>query len=441
MVMNPFEQKVDTYISDHHLLSRDSKYLVALSGGADSVALLRCLLSLGYHLEAVHCNFRLRGEESDCDETFCRSLCQDMGIPFHVVHFDTREYASLHKISIEMAARNLRYSYFERLREDIDAEGICVAHHQNDVAETILLNIVRGTGISGLEGIHAKNGYILRPMLSVCREDVIHYLSSLDQSYVTDSTNLVADVKRNKIRLQILPLLEELNPAIVKQLCVLGQQAHEASKVIDDTLHHYSLQEEILIDSLQQESSPEYALYFFLKDRGFTGKQIRTIAQSLSLPTGTKWISSSHELVIDRGRLIVHTLADIPTKRFRIPEMGRYVYDDDLTITLKQEEKTPQWQIPRAKWHIAVDADRLTLPFLLRPAQEGDRLKPLGMNGSKLVSDLLTDHKKSTIEKERQLVLEDANHQLIWVLGVRTSQDSRITDTTKHIIDIEVEQS
>ncbi len=436
--MNLFEQKVDLYINRQQLLYKGRKYLVALSGGADSVALLRCLCHLGYTLEAIHCNFKLRGDESDRDEAFCKSLCQKLNIPFHVVHFDTKAYATLHKISIEMAARNLRYSYFERLRVDIDAEGICVAHHQNDVAETILLNMVRGTGISGLEGIHPKNGNILRPMLSVSRQEVLNYLSAINQPYVTDSSNLVPDVKRNKIRLQVLPLLEELNPAIIHQLSILGEQAHEASKVIGASLKDYSLREEASINDLLREPSTEYAVYFFLKDKGFTGKQIRQIAQSLDSPTGTKWISASHELVIDRGRLIVHTVNDLPTKHLRIPEEGRYVYNDNLSITLRPTVRTSEWQIPKTSLHIALDADKVAMPLVLRPTSEGDRFKPLGMKGSKLVSDLLTDCKKSIIEKERQLVLVDANQQIIWVVGVRPNHACRITDTTQNILDITI---
>ena len=434
--MTLLEEKVDLYIKRQQLLYKGKKYLVALSGGADSVALLRSLKRLGYTLEAVHCNFKLRGEESNRDEAFCKSLCQELNIPFHVVHFGTKSYAALHKISIEMAARDLRYSYFERLRADIDAEGICVAHHQNDVAETILLNMVRGTGISGLEGIHPKKGNILRPMLSVNRQEVLDYLATLNQTYITDSSNLIPDVKRNKIRLQILPLLEELNPSIIKQFSILGEQAHEASKVINASLKDYSQQEDVSIETLLQESSPEYAIYFFLKNRGFSGKQIRQIAVSLDSPTGTKWVSTSHELVLDRGRLVVHTLSDLPSKLLRLPEEGRYIYNDHLSITLRQIDRTPDWKIPKTSQHVALDASKVALPLVLRPTREGDRIKPLGMKGSKLISDLLTDCKKSIIEKERQLVLVDANQQIVWVVGIRPNQDCRITDTTQSVFDI-----
>ena len=159
--------KVKKYIEKHQLLSFDKHYIVALSGGADSVCLLLAMLRLGYHIEAVHCNFHLRQEESNRDESFVVDLCKKYDIALHLIHFDTRTYAKVHKISVEMAARELRYSYFERLRQDIEFDGICVAHHQNDSAETVLLNLIRGTGIHGLTGINPCNGYIIRPLLCV----------------------------------------------------------------------------------------------------------------------------------------------------------------------------------------------------------------------------------------------------------------------------------
>lgn len=204
-----FIQKVREYIQDQHLLTSTKElYLVALSGGADSVALLLSLRALGYQVEACHCNFHLRGEESNRDEQFCVKLCERLAIPLHRIHFDTRSYATLHKESIELAARNLRYRYFEQLRQDMNAEGICVAHHRDDSVETVLINLVRGTGINGLTGISSRNGNILRPLLCVNKEEILAYLEEKNESYITDSSNLVDDVVRNKIRLRILPLLK-----------------------------------------------------------------------------------------------------------------------------------------------------------------------------------------------------------------------------------------
>ena len=182
--------KVSGFIGKHQLLSRDGLHLVALSGGADSVALLLILLRLGYRVEAVHCNFRLRGSESDRDEQFVKDLCEKNGVALHLIHFDTTEYASLHQVSIEMAARELRYGYFRQLCQDIGAETVCVAHHRDDTVETLLMNMLRGSGIHGLTGIRPRNGQIVRPLLCVNRQDIELFLHSIGQSHVTDSTNL-----------------------------------------------------------------------------------------------------------------------------------------------------------------------------------------------------------------------------------------------------------
>lgn len=170
------------YIEDRRLLDKSRLQLVALSGGADSVALLMLLRDLGYRLEAVHCNFQLRGDEADRDEDFCQSLCDELAIPLHRAHFDTRAYAQLHGISIEMAARQLRYAYFRQLREAIGAEAICVAHHRDDSVETILLNLIRGTGIHGLTGMKPRQGDVVRPLLCVSRADLVSYLDGLGRS-------------------------------------------------------------------------------------------------------------------------------------------------------------------------------------------------------------------------------------------------------------------
>ena len=227
------KQKVSEYIRKRGLLKPEGHYLVALSGGADSVCLLLLLKQLGYSVEAIHCNFHLRGEESGRDESFCRQLCDEQQIKLHLVHFDTQAYAQLHKVSIEMAARQLRYRHFAHLCCDLQFQGVCVAHHQDDVAETVLMNLIRGTGIKGLSGIKPLqsmifqlNGQddstfqlpIIRPMLCVSRDEITDFLNQIGQTYVTDSTNLIPDVQRNKIRLQVLPLLREINPSVSRNI-------------------------------------------------------------------------------------------------------------------------------------------------------------------------------------------------------------------------------
>ena len=209
---------VQRFIEEKDLFNLQDKVLVALSGGADSVALLRILLSLGYTCECAHCNFHLRGLESDRDESFVRQLCEEHSIPLHVTHFDTSAYAKEHHLSIEMAARELRYEWFEHIRKEIEASVIAVAHHRDDSVETFLLNLMRGAGINGLKGIPVKNGYIVRPLLSVSRDVILDYLQAINQGYVTDSTNLEDEYMRNKIRLNILPLMKEVNPSVMETI-------------------------------------------------------------------------------------------------------------------------------------------------------------------------------------------------------------------------------
>ena len=189
-------KRVEDFIHKQQLFANDARILVALSGGADSVALLRILLQLGHHCHAIHCNFHLRSEESDRDELFVTELCHSLGVKCEVVHFDTTNYATEHKLSIEMAARELRYQEFERIRQAHHLDVIAVAHHQDDAVETLLLNLLRGAGINGLTGIRAKNGFVVRPLLCLTRDEIISFLDHLSQSYVTDSTNLTDEYAR-----------------------------------------------------------------------------------------------------------------------------------------------------------------------------------------------------------------------------------------------------
>jgi len=207
-------KKVKEFIEKEDLFSKQDKILVALSGGADSVALTRILITLGYHCEAAHCNFELRGEESDRDEDFVRNFCRSLNIKCHSIHFETRRYADQQSISIEMAARELRYNWFSKICEESDCQVVAVAHHKDDSVETMLLNLIRGTGINGLLGIRPKNGNVVRPLLCASRQEVVAYLHRMNQTYVTDSTNLEDEYTRNKIRLNLLPLMEEINPSV-----------------------------------------------------------------------------------------------------------------------------------------------------------------------------------------------------------------------------------
>lgn len=441
--MQKFIHRIEDFISRNHLLEKDGKYLVALSGGADSVTLLWVLHELRYQIEACHCNFQLRGAESDRDEQFCVQLCEQLGIPLHRIHFDTRLYAEVHKESIELAARNLRYRYFAQLKEDVEADGICVAHHQDDTVETVLINLIRGAGIQGLTGISAKNGDILRPLLCVDRKEILAYLEEKGQDYVTDSTNLVDDVVRNKIRLNIIPMLKEINPAASKNIAQAARHLEEANKMLSSIAICGEKSEDgtlrVAVLEIESAASAEYALYSSLLPYGFRGKAITEILASLH-STGKTWTSETHQLVIDRDCILIREKQTETFQGMKIPETGCYVLPRGEKIKLSISERETDFSPSKEKFLITLDADAVTFPLHLRLAQNGDTFHPFGMKGKKLVSDYLTDRKKNLFEKQSQLVLEDAKGQIIWVVGERTSELCKIKEDTKKILYIQVSQ-
>lgn len=426
-----------------HLLRKEGKYLVALSGGADSVFLTHVLHRLGYAIDAAHCNFHLRGEESDRDEAFCKNLCERLGIALHIVHFDTKTYADLHKVSIEMAARDLRYNYFEQLRKDIGADGICVAHHMEDSVETVLMNIIRGTGLNGLTGISPRNGHILRPMLNVTREEIEQYLDACGEEYVTDSTNLEAVALRNKIRLEVMPLLKTINPSVCEDIAKMSARLAEASKVMDDAMQDAANRvcNDNIIDTgkLLNEVSPEMVLFHILSPYGFQPAQIENISSSLTcLKTGSTWKSDSHELLFNRGSLIIEKINNPETREYKIPETGTYNLGDGLRISVKMVDIDDGFVIPKTSDTVAVDAEKVRFPLTIRHAANGDRFIPFGMKGSKLISDYLTNKKKTLFEKRQQRVITDAEGRVVWLIGERTDNRFRITGQSKKAVILSV---
>ncbi len=428
--------KVERYIEKHKLLNSNDLYIIALSGGADSVALLLLLKNAHFNVHAAHCNFRLRGDESDRDEAFCVELCQRLGVELH----DTREYAELHKVSIEMAARELRYKWFEQLRQDIGAAGICVAHHRDDSVETVLLNLVRGTGLRGLTGIQPRYGNILRPLLCVSRAEIEAFLAEKGQKYVTDSTNLEADVQRNIVRLEVLPLLRKLNPAVAENIQRTAENLVEAQQVLNVAIAKIDDSNILNLNDIEIYGSSEYLTFEWLKKYGFNGNQVRQI---LEAETG-KIISSmtGYDVLKDRGRLIVEPALE-PFKPMRIPEEGTYVMggSDAEFVGKNTENKTLRVRkMPvyvSKDPHIAtLDATKVSFPLTVRRVEEGDWMQPYGMKGRKLLSDLMTDLKMTVFEKRRQLVIVDSQGVIVWAIGLRIADFVAVSDATTTVIEV-----
>lgn len=421
--------KVSAYINKHKLLNANDLYIVALSGGADSVALLLLLKEGGFNVHAAHCNFLLRGSESDRDESFCVDLCRQLGVELHRAHFATREYAEAHKVSVEMAARELRYNWFEQLRKDIGAVGICVAHHRDDSVETVLLNMIRGTGLRGLTGIQPRNGYVLRPLLCVSRDEIEHFLAKRGQKYVIDSTNLETDVKRNKVRLQVLPLLRTLNPAVSDNIQRMVENVAEAQIVLDSLLDNFKKHNTLELSELEKYGSSEYVIYEWLKNYGFNGTQAQ---QVLEAETG-KIMSSSqgYDVLKDRERLIIERTLK-PFNPIRIPEEGMYVLDEKMRLSLRKCAA----YVSKKPFVATFDAQKVVFPLTVRRVEEGDWMIPFGMRGRKLLSDLMTDRKMTVFEKRRQLVVVDAQDVIVWAVGLRIADSVAVAETTQSVLEL-----
>ena len=419
------QQRIKQYIEKEDLFSSGSKILIALSGGADSVALLCILHAAGYPCEAAHCNFHLRGEESNRDEQFVRQLCKKYGIHLHTIDFDTTRYAAEKHISIEMAARELRYNWFEEIRNQCRADVVAIAHHPDDSVETILLNLIRGTGITGLLGIRPRNGVIVRPLLCINREEIMRYLQSIGQDYVTDSTNLEDEYTRNKIRLNLLPLMQTINPSVKNSLIETGNYLSDVATIynryIEEAKTRIATTEGIRICELVKEPAPEALLFEILHPLGFNSAQIKDIVHSLHGQSGKQFSSKEWRVIKDREFLLLEKIQS--EDKEELP----------FQIIKEEKEYTSDFQIPRKKGTACFDADKLDGTISYRKWRTGDTFIPFGMKGKKKVSDYLTDRKFSISQKERQWVL-CCGERIAWLIGERTDNRFRIDETTRRVV-------
>ena len=413
-------------ITQKAVFQQDDLVLVAVSGGADSVALLLILQELGYRLEALHCNFHLRSEESDRDMDFVLNLCERLGILLHVCHFQTADYARQQGISIEMAAREQRYDWFREMAKTRKAQAIAVAHHRDDQAETLLLNIIRGTGLRGLAGMQYVNGFIRRPLLDISRADILDYLRDKNQDYVTDSTNLEREAVRNRIRLDILPALAQLNPNISETLSRLSGNIQDALPIYEKGLDASQKESRPAVDKTEGESIAYRTLPFGISEAtltllheatqgcGFNRTQLQDI---LLAGTGKMIETCTHRLLRDRDTFILHHKAiPCPTPTY---EMKVVPVEEVGSMT---------------SGNAYLDKDLVTLPLQQRTYIQADRFTPFGMRGTQLVSDYLTNLKLNRFEKEMQQVVTDADGHIVWILGHASDNHYRISTATREVL-------
>lgn len=428
----------------------NGSFIVGVSGGADSMVLLYILRKLGYKCLAVHCNFLLRDEESERDENAVRAFCKAQEIDLHVERFETSRIAAAQKISIELAARDLRYSLFEKLRLERGYDYIAVAHHRDDQIETVFMNMLRGCGIRGVAGMKPKNGVIVRPFLTVSREDIESFAEKHMIYFVTDSTNEKTIYKRNKVRLQLLPLLEEIHPGFRETLNRTITNLQDAEEYYHEGV--YNAKKRVLlsdkqvndhlfidIESLKKEQSPRTLLFEILSPLGFNLNTIESILQSLDSDSGLKFYSSTHRIVKDRNTLQIDLI--------QIKSDDVYYIDHNQTellspvhLSFETIADIPDEVIEKSKQIAMFDLEKLQFPLVLRHWKQGDRMVPLGMKGRKKISDIFTNLKYSLYQKEDAWLLCSGDN-IIWLVGERLDDRYKINGSTKRIYKIILEQN
>ena len=440
-------EKVREFIHKENLIPNNTKVIVGLSGGMDSMVLLDILILLGYRCTAAHCNFHLRGEESDRDENFVKKWCKSIDIPFTSINFDTKQYAVDRKISIEMAARELRYNWFETLRRHHQADFIAVAHHKDDSVETVLLNLIRGTGIKGLTGISPKNGYIVRPLLGISRSEIEKYISERDIPYVTDSTNNEDLYLRNALRLNVLPILEKLNPSVKDTIYRTSKNVTEAEKVYSDSIQKAIKKafndNKIDINVLRHTASPRSVLFELLTPYNFTPSTIEDISESINSISGKIFFSErgsysenkKYRLIKDSNFFLFEEVKEKceEDETYSIEEGIREI---NSPINLKIKELRAPVEIKYNRHFLYVDAEKIKYPLKLRKWRTGDWFIPFGMRGRKKLSDYFTDRKFSLKDKDDAWILT-SSEDIVWIVGERNDDRFRITEDTKKIIIIE----
>lgn len=432
--LSPLARSADALLRDNDVVPSRSLLLCGLSGGADSVALVLVLKELGYDLVALHCNFHLRGDESDADEAFVRRFCQAHAVPLRIKHFDTRAEAAAHGESIEMAARRLRYEWFRAVKDELSDRSadsrdayVCVAHHADDNVETFLLNLIRGAGLRGLSGMRVVNHQgVVRPLLEVSRTDIEAYLRERGESFAVDSTNADTRYRRNKVRHELLPLLRTMNPSVERTL----RHTMFCMRQADDLL-------------LSAQGDEHYHLLRKLMDQGFSKTQAE---QMQSAREGTFVITTHHPhcpgaevmLTRHRGKLIVgpvpRHIAPTPLLNPTTPLEG-VVPSFDFPALLLTARRMPVDAVVtlRDKQQGVFDVAQLRGPLIVRSVEPGDRFRPFGLRGTKLVSDYLTDRHRSRLDKLAALVLCD-DEGILWLLGETIDQRAAVTAKTTEVL-------
>lgn len=433
-------QKVlEDFFKTYPQVAATHRFLLAVSGGLDSTVLAELFYRAKLDFSIAHCNFHLRGEDSNRDERFVRTIAEKYQVKIFVQEFDTQKYATAHKTGIEDAARRLRYSWFDQLMCSEGFDWLVTAHHQNDSIETFLFHLLRGTGLSGLHGILPIRGYIIRPFISVLRQEIEDFAQQNKMDFCEDITNIDTTFTRNHIRHRLIPLLQTMKPQF---LTVMGNTIERLQGV--EKIYQKSIQQirnevvtsypnaiEISIEKLLKTASPETVLFEILSEYGFNSAVVQSVSKSLEGASGKIFYSDEFQMVKDRNVLIISAKNSDDGVVYTIEEGQKSIH---LPIELTFETKllNDDFIIPKTLQTACFDADKLKFPLQLRRWKKGDYFVPFGMKGRKKLSDFFSDNKLSLIDKQNVWLL-CSSYDVIWVVGWRIDERYRVGAETKRI--------
>ena len=419
---------------------KESKLLIAISGGVDSVVLSHLCHKLKLNISLAHCNFNLRGNESDADEDFVMELAENLNLEVFVESFDTQKYADDNKRSIQMAARELRYQWFEDLAEQLKFDYILTAHHADDNLETFLINFTRGTGLEGLTGIPEINDVFVRPLLQFLSEDIHNFAKENNIKWRDDSSNASTKYLRNKLRHDVIPILKEINPSLLQSFQNTLSNLNDTADIVEESMESFlkrainTIEEHYVafnISEFKKVNNPKAYLFEALKNYGFT--EWNDVVNLLNAETGKQVFSATHRLIKNREHLLLSEIFSDKSIAFAVSEndmqvetpFGILFFDEVDSISEKQTNT------------IFVDKNQLTFPLTIRKYKEGDVFYPLGMNGKKKLSKYFKDEKLSLLDKENIWVL-CSDTDIVWVIARRADNRFKVTDNTKSILKIEL---
>jgi len=438
-------KKFVDYIESQNLVDGKDKILLTVSGGIDSISMAHLFHKAGFSFDIAHCNFKLRGYESEGDQEFVQKLAKKYGCDFYSRNFDTKEYAQNNSVSIQMAARELRYQWFNELANQHKYSRIAVAHNRNDIVETMMINLIRGTGLKGLTGIKSRQESIIRPMLFASRTEIVSYVANEKLEYREDSSNKETKYHRNLIRKEIIPLIEQINPSFTETVIEESEVFQSVNSLYQNELE--KIRRAITLPDKNKVilSIPKIislrltapVIFDLISCYGFSYSDSKNLLNVLNAEPGKKFISTSYILLKDRKTIIIEEVKKPGVDKKYFIDENSHSISNPVKLTIRKFIKDSDFRIPTSSKIAVLDIDKLVFPLHLRHWEKGDYFIPLGFKGKKKLSDFFIDRKINLFEKDNIWLLLSEN-KIVWVVGYQLDDRYKVTQETNSILQIEL---